>query len=373
MKKRVGITGSKGFLAFHLLLRLQIDFKEEIEIIPFQRSFIDDAINLDRFTKNCDTIIHLAAINRHSDHNYLLNRNIEITRRIIESLERVNFQGDLVYVSSSQENEDNNYGKSKKYCRRLLEQFYNLSNGKLYILKPCNIFGAFVSPNYNSVFATFCYNLNHGIPCEIVNDKSVKFIYVDNVINSITEVIKNSIEGVSEVKFDFEIKVSELLKTLTYLYQKILKNEIPPLDSHNDLNIYNTLRSYIDFREFYPRQLICHSDTRGDFFEILRSDSSGQFSFSTTNPGVTRGNHFHTRKVERFIVIQGKALIELFSLRTKDKIKFIVEGTNPAFIEIPIYHSHRITNIGNDTLLTAFWINEHYNPNNPDTILYEFD
>jgi UDP-2-acetamido-2,6-beta-L-arabino-hexul-4-ose reductase len=373
MKKRVGITGSKGFLAFHLLLRLHIDLKEEVEIVHFERSFIDNDKNLDRFIKNCDTIVHLAAINRHSDNEYLLNRNIEITRKIVESLERVNFLGDLVFISSSQENEDNHYGKSKKYSRRLLEQFFNLSNGKLYILKPCNIFGAFINPNYNSVFATFCYNLNHGIPCKIINDKRVKFIYIDNVINSIIEVIKNRDEGVSEEKFDFELKISELLEKLLFIHQKILKDEIPSLEPQNNLNIYNTLRSYLDFERFYPRQLICHSDNRGDFFEILRSNSSGQFSFSTTNPGVTRGNHFHTRKVERFIVIQGKALIELYSIKTKDKIKFIVEGSNPAFIEIPIYHSHRITNIGQGILRTAFWINEHYNPNNSDTILYEFD
>jgi UDP-2-acetamido-2,6-beta-L-arabino-hexul-4-ose reductase len=141
----------------------------------------------------------------------------------------------------------------------------------------------------------------------------------------------------------------------------------PELNSKFEINLFNTFRSYIDHSTHYPVRLKKNTDQRGIFIETIKTSLGGQFSFSTTLPGVTRGNHFHTRKIERFIVIKGKAVIELRRTGTIETLRFELDGEQPSFVDMPIWYTHNITNVGDQELITLFWINELFNPDEPDT------
>ena len=167
-----------------------------------------------------------------------------------------------------------------------------------------------------------------------------------------------------------EAKVSEILSKLQNFKKQYQENGvIPILETHFDFNLFNTFRSYIDIKNHFPVKFIQHSDNRGSFVEIIRLGVGGQVSFSTTMPGVTRGNHYHTRKIERFAVIKGKALIQLRKIGTNEIFDFYLDGNEPAYVDMPIWYTHNIKNIGDETLYTNFWINEAYNPENADTYI----
>ena len=177
----------------------------------------------------------------------------------------------------------------------------------------------------------------------------------------------NKIENIL-VSHSYLIKVSELLQKLTNFKESYFKSGIlPNLDNSLDLSLFNTFLTYIDHKSFFPFPLELNTDERGSFVETIKLNSGGQISFSTTNSGITRGNHFHTRKAERFAVIKGCARIELRRIGTEKKISFELNGEKPSFVDMPVWHTHNITNIGREELYTIFWINELYDQTDPDT------
>jgi UDP-2-acetamido-2,6-beta-L-arabino-hexul-4-ose reductase len=204
----------------------------------------------------------------------------------------------------------------------------------------------------------------------------MKLIYVGELVKQIIEIIGDVemehkdmvvIQQI-QLRHTAELKVSALLKTLESF--KILyfdQGEVPALDTPFKRNLFNTFVCYIDHASFFPFSLKLNTDNRGSFVETIKLNSGGQVSFSTTVPKITRGNHFHTRKAERFAVIKGKARIELRRIGTDKVISFELSGSQPSFVDMPIWYTHNITNIGEDDLYTIFWINEHFNSGDPDT------
>ena len=236
-----------------------------------------------------------------------------------------------------------------------------------------NVFGPFGKPNYNSVVATFCYQLTNNETPKIEVDAELKLIYINELVDCIIDSINQEAnQSEYKVKHTSEIKVSEILKILQNfktLYQD--SGEIPTLNNIFKLNLFNTFRCYMDLKNFFPKKIIKHEDIRGSFVELIRLGIGGQVSFSTTVPGVTRGNHFHTRKIERFAVIKGKALIQLRRIGTDEVLDFYLDGEEPAYIDMPIWYTHNIKNIGDDILYTNFWINEPFNSEDADTFFEE--
>jgi UDP-2-acetamido-2,6-beta-L-arabino-hexul-4-ose reductase len=370
--KKVGITGQNGFVGSHLYNTLGL-YPEKFERIHFERKFFDDQEKLDEFVGQCDVIVHLAAMNRHPDPEVIYNNNVELVQKLIESLEKTNSQAHILFSSSSQEEKDNLYGKSKKEGRELLADWAKKSGGKFTGMVIPNVFGPFGKPNYNSFIATFCHKLTHGESPVIDNDGEVKLIYVGELVQEII----NQIEG-EETKKLYEVshtsvnKVSEVLKKLENYKQLYFDDgEVPVLENKFDLNLFNTFRCYFDIKDHYPVKFTQHTDPRGAFVEVVRLGIGGQCSFSTTVPGITRGNHFHTRKIERFAVIKGKALIQLRKIDTDEVLDFYLDGTEPAYVDMPIWYTHNIKNIGEEELYTIFWINEPFNPEDSDTYFVE--
>ncbi|MEI6821250.1 MAG: NAD-dependent epimerase/dehydratase family protein [Bacteroidota bacterium] len=376
---KVGITGQAGFVGTHLYNTLGL-YPEMFERIPFEDAYFQNEETLKIFVKQCDIIIHLAAMNRHNDPEIIYNTNIGLVKQLISACEQTNSTPHIIFSSSTQEERDNLYGKSKKEGRQLFEYWAEQHQARFTGLVIPNVFGPFGSPYYNSVIATFCHQLTHNETPKIEVDGEIKLIYIGELVAEIIKAFSDKHLAVSnpitnhqspttiQIPNTSTIKVSDLLRKLTeYKTNYFEKGEIPSLDNTFDRNLFNTLLCYIDHKTFFPFMLKKNTDARGSFIETVKLNSGGQVSFSTTVSGITRGNHFHTRKAERFAVIKGKALIELRRIGTNEILLFELDGENPSFVDMPIWYTHNIKNIGEEDLYTIFWINEHYDANDPDT------
>ena len=374
---KVGITGQAGFVGTHLYNELGL-LKEEIERIPFKDEYFQNEEKLRGFVRQCDVIVHLAAVNRHPDQEELYRINVQLVQQLIDAMEAEKVAPHVLFSSSTQEERENLYGNSKKKGRELLMAWARKWNTSFTGMVVPNVYGPFGKPNYNSFIATFCHKLTHGETPEVLQDASVRLIYVgslcQHIIAKIKEVqqAKESVVEKDEVPYDFERKVTEILAQLEefkslYFEQGI----IPQLPTRNDINLFNTFRCYIDAKEHFPVKLVKHTDPRGMFVETVKIGVGGQVSFSTTVPGITRGNHYHSRKIERFTVIKGKARIQLRKIGTTEVMDFYLDGNEPSYVDMPIWYTHNITNIGEEELYTQFWINEWYNPEDGDTYFEE--
>jgi len=368
----IGITGQAGFIGTHLYNLLGT--KEGFNRISFEDDYFEDEQKLRNFVKQCDVIVHFAAMNRHENKQVIYDTNIELVEKVIFALENENVKPHVLFSSSSQEELNNLYGKSKQEGRKLFVNWAKKNNASFSGLVIPNVFGPFGLPFYNSFVATFCHLLNNAQKPEIKVDNPVNLIYVGSLCEFIIHEARKTDSGIRKlpVPHDFNEKVSVILSNLESFQELYLKNGIiPKLKNKNEINLFNTFASYIDFENYFPFYLTKHTDDRGSFVEVIKIGIGGQVSFSTTVPGITRGNHFHTRKIERFAVIKGKALIELRKIGTDKVLKFYLDGNKPSYVDMPIWYTHNITNIGDEELYTQFWINEWYNPEDTDTFYEE--
>jgi UDP-2-acetamido-2,6-beta-L-arabino-hexul-4-ose reductase len=365
---KIGITGQAGFVGTHLYNTLGL-FPVEFQRVDFQKEYFTDENKLNEFVTQCDVIVHLAAMNRHNEPQVIYDTNIGLVQKLIKALEVTSSKAHVLFSSSTQEERDNLYGKSKREGRELMMYWAKRSGGKFTGMIIPNVFGPFGHPNYNSVVATFCYKLSHNETPTIEMDGDMKLIYVGELVDAILSEIRSG-ESKPEIFIPHtsESKVSQLLSLLeTYKEQYQENGVIPTINTTFELNLFNTFRCYMDIKKHFPVKFVEHIDTRGSFVEIIRLGIGGQVSFSTTVPGIIRGNHYHTRKIERFAVIKGKALIQLRRIGTDEVLNFYLDGNEPAYVDMPIWYTHNIKNIGEEILYTNFWINEFYDPNNPDT------
>lgn len=369
---KVGITGQNGFIGQHLQRTLKL-FPDNFKVVPFKKSFFNHDDQLKNFVESCDTIVHLAAINRHEDPQVIYDTNIELVKRLITACRNTNSSPHILISSSTQEERDNLYGKSKKDGRKALAKWAKEENAVFTGLVLPNVYGPFGKPFYNSVVATFCHQLTHGEQPEIHKDGQLDLIYVGNLSEKIIDCINQKTDESNYlVSADTTLKVSEILELLLKFKKTYFdRGEIPKLEDNFSLNLFNTFRCYIDLDKHFPVYLTKHLDDRGAFVEIIRLGIGGQASFSTTVHGITRGNHYHTRKIERFAVIKGKAQIELRLIGTDKVYSYELDGEQPGYVDMPIWFTHNISNIGDEELYTIFWINEPYDPENADTYFEE--
>ncbi|MFZ2340212.1 MAG: NAD-dependent epimerase/dehydratase family protein [Bacteroidales bacterium] len=365
---RIGITGQTGFIGTHLFNFLNLQ-KDEVKLVPFEDHFFSERSELELFVRQCDVIVHLAALNRHNDPQTIYETNIGLVKQLISALDSTGTRPHILFSSSTQEERDNIFGKSKREGRQLLMQWAEKNGAPFTGMVIPNVFGPFGNPYYNSVVATFSHQLTHGEQPRVEVDAQLKLIYIEDLVKVIWYLIKNRVsDGEFRISPTDEAKVTEILTLLQSFKDQYMESGIiPDLSDSFERNLFNTFVCYIDHSKFYPYRLKINTDERGSFVETVKLNSGGQVSFSTTKPGVTRGNHFHIRKAERFAVIKGKALIQLRRIGTDKTINFELDGTEPAFVDMPVWHTHNITNSGTEDLYTIFWINELYDPGDPDT------
>lgn len=365
---KIGITGQAGFIGTHLFNFLSLK-KETVGLVPFTDNFFEEQNALEKFVSQCDAIVHLAALNRHHDPQTIYCTNLLLVNKLIDALEKTGARPHLLFSSSIQEERDNVFGKSKRDGRKLLAEWVARNGGRFTGMIIPNVFGPFGNPYYNSVVATFAHQLTHDGQPKIETDAHLKLIYIDDLVRLIYYLLSNKVaDNEFIVTPTDEAKVTEILTILqNFKAQYFEKGIIPDLSDPFERNLFNTFVCYIDHRKYFPFKLRMNNDERGLFVETIKLNSGGQISFSTTRPGITRGNHFHTRKAERFVVLKGKARIQLRRVGSKEIINFDLEGNDPSYIDMPVWYTHNITNTGYDDLYTLFWISEPYDPKDPDT------
>ncbi|SFR48443.1 UDP-2-acetamido-2,6-beta-L-arabino-hexul-4-ose reductase [Robiginitalea myxolifaciens] len=392
---KIGITGQHGFVGSHLANTLALD--ESLELIPFQRDYFEDSEKLQAFVAACDAVVHLAAMNRHPDPEVIYATNVALVEKLIAACKAADHTPHILFASSTQESKENRYGESKLAGKELFKQWSEETNGRCTSLTIPNVFGPFGKPNYNSVVATFCHKIAHGEAVEVHQDNEIGLIYVNELVCEIieamglipkafpspitaTETASETGKGAENTSASFRThaiaprhfyKVTEILNLLLQFRSDYMENgEFPDVEDTFTRALFNTFRCYIP-TDHYPAPFTLHTDPRGSFVEIARTGSKGQFSYSTTVPGITRGNHFHTRKAERFAVIKGKAQIQLRKIGTDEVITYELSGEAPAYVDMPVWYTHNISNVGQEELITLFWINEPYNPEDPDTFFVD--
>lgn len=376
---RIGITGQSGFVGTHLYDTLGLYLDKYIRV-PFEDVFFQSKESLQGFVRQCDVIVHLAAMNRHPDRQVLYETNISLVRNLIAAMEAEQVTPYVLFSSSTQEERDNEYGKSKREGRVLLEQWAGKNGASFTGMVVPNVYGPFGQPNYNSFVATFAYKLTHGEHPQVLQDAPVNLIYVgslvEHIIGKVDEVARLDGPRIERdpVPHDLEKRVTEILHLFEFFKEVYFdKGIIPELRDRNEVNLFNTFRCYIDAKDYFPVKLERHIDPRGMFVETIKLGVGGQVSFSTTVPGITRGNHYHTRKIERFTVIRGKARIQLRKIGTDEVFDFYLNGNEPSYVDMPIWYTHNITNIGEEELYTQFWINEWFDLNDGDTFFEPVD
>ena len=365
--KKIGITGVNGFVGQHLFNTLSQN--KNTTLIYFERNFFEDESKMDDFVRNCEVIVHLAGLNRANDEESIFNVNISLAKTLISSLNRTKSKPHIIFASSTQEYMNNVYGKSKKIARLNLKDWSRLNNSIFTGLIIPNVFGTFGVPFYNSFISTFAHQLIYNEIPVINNDSAVDLIYVDELVSNIIDVINYPITNdFHQIKHTHTKRVSEVLELLkSFKIEYLDKGQIPRVELNSfELNLFNTFRSHIP-KTYFPRNFTKHTDDRGSFVEIIRAGSAGQSSYSTTVPGITRGDHYHSRKIERFAVISGKASIKMRKVNSDEVVEYTLDGETPSYVDMPVWYTHNITNIGNSELITIFWINEPYNEEDSDT------
>jgi UDP-2-acetamido-2,6-beta-L-arabino-hexul-4-ose reductase len=364
---RTGITGINGFIGSNLRRYLAY-FGEGIEIVEFSRDWFDQPDRMDAFLASCDVVVHLAAVNRHPDPGFVEHRNLEISERLLEALERTGHTPDLIFASSTQEDRDTPYARAKRRSRKILAEWARQKGAGFTGLIIPNVFGPLGEPYRHSVVTTFCHQLHTGENPEIIVDAEVSFISVMEVVRVLHAAILSPFRD-DEYRLPVmqTIQVSGLLDRLREYHEAYIgRFEIPALHSAFDLELFNTYRSFLP-PSAYPFFLKVYSDARGSLAEVVRAGGQGQVFYSVTLPGITRGNHFHLRKVERFCVLKGRAEIRLRRIDSDEVTCIEVSGERPSVVDMPVWYTHSITNTGNEELLTLFWSSEFYDPEDADT------
>jgi UDP-2-acetamido-2,6-beta-L-arabino-hexul-4-ose reductase len=360
------VTGSNGFVGKNLIAYL--DTKNEHKIIRFDRNASTlEQINLIQST---DLIIHLAGVMRPVNREDFSSGNVNFTEFIVKTLIELNKETPIVFTSSVHSGRHSDYGFSKKAAENLLIEYSNKFNTSLTIFRLPHLYGKWSKPNYNSVVATFCYNLAHEIPL-VINDENpeIGLLYIDDLVKLIYSNITHYEEGITIVdEFDNiqNIRINDLANKLSSISRMNRSSLVPNLENDFDKKLFSTYTSFLS-----PEKLVISkkiNETIGSrFIELLKSEYFGQVSVNVIYPGVTKGNHWHQTKHEKYSVICGQALIRLRKKYSNEIIEIKIDSNSLEIIDIPPGVVHCIKNIGRDDLVTIMWANEIYNRDNPDT------
>ncbi len=361
---KIGVTGAAGFLGFHV--RACAHENPDLEVVCADRDTFSSDDKLAAFVDGCDGIIHLAGMNR-GDEQEVAETNVALTRNLVTALESTGSKAAVAFSSSTQIEMDNPYGKSKLECAGLLDAWANSSGGRFTDVVLPGVFGEGGRPFYNSVVSTFCTQLAAGEELTVHGDSPLELVHAQGAARALLDAVTGDASGRIRVE-GVKTSVVELAETLRHLASSYSGNVIPDIRDDYIRDLFNTYRSYI-FPEQCPIPLVRHDDDRGHFTEAVRSLGIGQFSYSVTKPGITRGHHYHYHKVERFVVVGGEGVLRLRRLFSDTVHEFPVNGKAPVCVDIPTFHAHSIENTGDTEMITLFWVHELYDPANPDTIM----
>jgi len=357
---KVLVTGANGFVGKNLIFYLLE--KVNCEILKVTRETSPEELELKLLES--DFIFHLAGENRpNSIEDFYIN-NSELTKKICETLKKNNKSTEIVYTSSVQSDLDNDYGKSKKEAEIALEQYSIEMNTKVFVYKLPNIFGKWSRPNYNSVVATFSYNILNNL--EIVNNdpsRKLNLLYIDDLVEVFGKVLKDrEFVNISTV---YQITLGELESVIKSFKESRTNHTIEKVGTSLTGALYSTYLSFMQPRQFIY-DLEEHEDVSGIFVDMLKTKDSGKFSFLTIRPGITRGGDYHQSRIEKNLIIKGSAKFAFRNIITNERYFLETSGSKSQIVEIVPGWIHDITNIGEEEMIVMLWSNEVHSSHNPD-------
>lgn len=367
---KILVTGAKGFIGRNLVATLKQN--KEHTIYEYDRD--SDPLLLDSYCQDAEFVFHLAGVNRPLDESEFIKGNYDLTLSLLETLKKYHNACPIMLASSTQAELDNPYGRSKKAGEELLINYHRDTNAKALIYRFSNVFGKWCKPNYNSVVATFCYNIAHSLPIQVHDPSAMlKLIYIDDVINELIRALygkANIVNEFCEVAVAYTISLGEIAE-LIYSFKKSRDDKsILNMQDAFTKKLYSTYLSYLP-KDQFKYELTANVDDRGSFTEFIKTPDRGQVSVNITKPGIVKGNHWHHSKNEKFLVVSGQAIIRFRQIDASSIIEYYVSGDKHEVVDIPCGYTHNIENIGSSDLITIMWANESFDPDNTDTYYLE--
>lgn len=367
---KILVTGSKGFIGKNLITELKNQGYNEIYEFDLHSSEED----LNVYSKDCEFVFHLAGVNRTANENEFLEGNFGFTSILLENLKKHNNKSPIMVSSSIQAELDNFYGKSKKAGEDLMFAYEKETGVQVLVYRFTNVFGKWAKPNYNSVIATFSYNIANELPITI-NDPNVimNLIYIDDVVKELITALEGYPTKESrfcKVKPIYQVKVGDIANLLRSFKESRESRYILDMGDSFIKKLYANYLSYLPTDKF-SYELKMNVDNRGSFTEFIKTVDRGQVSINISKPGITKGNHWHHTKNEKFLVVSGKGVIRFRKIGTNDVVEYYVNGDKFEVVDIPPGYTHNIENVGKTEMVTIMWANEPFDHNKPDTIYEE--
>ena len=363
---KIGITGASGFVGRNLQWRLREAGHSDVRLVSHH---VGDAELIEQLT-GLDFVFHLAGVNRPQDPIEFDDGNADFSLRLVSILGSLPGRPPIAFASSTQALLDNVYGRSKRAAENALLHYQQQCRVPVYIFRFTNVFGKWCRPNYNSVVATFCHNIARDLPVTI-NDPSapLRLVYIDDVVDNLLALLGPTppASGFVEITPTYETTVGNLAQTLKGFRDTRGGLMIDRVGTGLTRALYATYVSYLA-NDAFSYQVPRHADPRGVFVEMLKTPDCGQFSYFTAGPGITRGEHYHHTKTEKFLVIKGTAHFGFRQIDTGETHELVTRGGEAQIVETIPGWTHNITNIGDDELIVMLWANEVFDRARPDTI-----
>jgi len=365
--KNVLVTGSAGFVGRNLVEVLRL--RDDVALTTF--NIENDCSELRALISNADFIFHLAGVNRPQNEEGFRTGNTGLTEQIVRELQQQGRAVPVVLCSSTQAAQDNPYGLSKRKAEESVFAYARETGASTFVYRLPNLFGKWCRPNYNSVVATFCHNIANDLPIQ-VNDPNHQMIlaYIDDVVSAFIATLAGQAvlnDGFAVVEPVHTIKLGEIVDLLEGFKASRGKLNLPDFSDPLAKKLYSTYLSYLPTDGFsYPLKM--NIDDRGSFTEFLRTPDRGQVSVNISKPGITKGNHWHHTKNEKFLVVSGQGVIRFRKIGTEEIVEYVVSGEKLEVVDIPPGYTHNISNAGETDMVTVMWANEAFDPERPDTI-----
>ncbi|WP_422777373.1 UDP-2-acetamido-2,6-beta-L-arabino-hexul-4-ose reductase [Pseudomonas mediterranea] len=362
---KVLITGSNGFIGKNLIAHL--GERSDVEILRFTRE--DDVAQLPSLLTQVDFVFHLAGVNRPQNPEEFKAGNTDLTRAICDAVALSGRSIPVLYTSSSQAELDNAYGNSKRGAEAALTELADNYGIKVYVFRLPNVFGKWARPNYNSAVATFCHNTVQGLPIQIHDAQAkIDLVYIDDVIRHFIAAMDGLLSSgrFATVEPTYTISVGALAKQLEAFRDSRDTLITEPVGKGLIRALYSTYVSYLPPDRF-TYEVPKYGDSRGVFVEMLKTADSGQFSYFTAHPGITRGGHYHHSKTEKFLVIKGTACFRFRHIVSGEFYELFTSGEKPEIVETVPGWTHDITNVGGEEMIVMLWANEIFDRELPDT------
>ena len=364
------ITGAGGFVGKNLVATLRT--AGYTDLMLFEKD--DTPETLADYCRRAAFVVHLAGINRPTDPSEFYTGNAGLTDTLLANLEAAGNTAPVLVTSSTQAELDNDYGKSKRQAEEAIFAHRRRTGAMVYVFRMPGVFGKWCRPNYNSVVATFCHNVAHGLPIQVRDSAfSLPLVYIDDVVACILAafdgdvMMDRSATPICHMHPIHEVTLGRLAELIQGFAAGRTSLAVPDLAPGSfEKKLYSTYLSYLPSDQFsYPLEM--HTDNRGSFTEFLRSPERGQVSINISHPGIVKGNHWHHTKNEKFLVVKGEGVIRFRDIFSKEVIEYHVSGDKLEVVDIPCGYTHNIENVGTEDMVTVMWANEAFDPDHPDT------